>query len=33
VKKAYSIPDAEAFLTCRELLRKEGIMAGTSSAR
>src|SRR3982075_3048576 len=31
VKKAYSIPDAEAFLTCRELLRKEGIMAGTSS--
>src|SRR3989475_8245018 len=31
VKKAYSIPDAEAFLTCRELLKKEGIMAGTSS--
>jgi cystathionine beta-synthase len=31
VKKAYSIPDKEAFLTCRELLRKEGIMAGTSS--
>src|SRR5438270_292678 len=31
VKKAYSIPDAEAFLTCRELLRNEGIMAGTSS--
>jgi cystathionine beta-synthase len=31
VKKAYAIPDAEAFLTCRELLRKEGIMAGTSS--
>jgi cystathionine beta-synthase len=31
VKKAYSIPDGEAFLTCRELLRKEGIMAGTSS--
>ena len=31
VKKAYSIPDSEAFLTCRELLKKEGIMAGTSS--
>jgi cystathionine beta-synthase len=31
VKKAYSIPDAEAFLTCRELLKKEGIFAGTSS--
>jgi cystathionine beta-synthase len=31
VKKAYSIPDKEAFLTCRELLKKEGIMAGTSS--
>ena len=31
VKKAYSIPDREAFLTCRELLKKEGIMAGTSS--
>jgi len=31
VKKAYSIPDREAFLTCRELLSKEGIMAGTSS--
>src|ERR671915_2162377 len=30
VKKAYSIPDKEAFLTCRELLMKEGIMAGTS---
>ena len=29
--KAYSISDKEAFLTCRELLRKEGIMAGTSS--
>jgi cystathionine beta-synthase len=25
VKKAYSIPDKEAFLTCRELLMKEGI--------
>jgi len=31
VKKAYSIPDQEAFLTCRELLKNEGIMAGTSS--
>jgi cystathionine beta-synthase len=31
VKKAYSIPDAEAFHTCRELLQKEGVMAGTSS--
>src|SRR6266571_4060960 len=31
VKKAYSIPDAEAFGVCRNLLRKEGILAGTSS--
>ncbi len=31
VKRAYSIPDKEALLTCRELLRKEGIMAGTST--
>ena len=31
VKKAYSIPDKEALLTCRELLRKEGVMAGTST--
>src|SRR5437879_1820193 len=31
VKKAYSIPDAEAFGVCRDLLRKEGILAGTSS--
>jgi len=31
VKKAYSVPDKEALLTCRELLRKEGIMAGTST--
>ncbi len=31
VKKAYTIPDAEAFKTCRELLRKEGIIAGTST--
>ncbi|HEY5900390.1 MAG TPA: pyridoxal-phosphate dependent enzyme, partial [Burkholderiales bacterium] len=31
VKRAYSIPDRETFLTCRELLRKEGIMGGTST--
>jgi cystathionine beta-synthase len=31
VKKGYSIPDKEAFNVCRDLLRKEGIMAGTSS--
>ncbi len=31
VKKAYSIPDAEAFAVCRELLTKEAILAGTSS--
>src|SRR5204862_2550112 len=31
VTKAYSIPDKEALLTCRELLRKEGVMAGTST--
>ena len=31
VKKAYSIPDAEAFATCRDLLEREGIFAGTSS--
>ncbi|MFZ0498321.1 MAG: cystathionine beta-synthase [Steroidobacteraceae bacterium] len=31
VKSAYTISDAEAFKTCRELLGKEGIMAGTSS--
>ena len=31
VKKAYSIPDAEAFGVCRTLLKNEGIMAGTSS--
>jgi cystathionine beta-synthase len=31
VKKAYAIPDKEALLTCRELLRKEGVMAGTST--
>jgi cystathionine beta-synthase len=31
VKKAYSIPDAEAFGVCRELLLREAILAGTSS--
>lgn len=31
VSKAYSIPDREAFATCRELLEREGILAGTSS--
>jgi len=31
VSKAYSIPDKEAFATCRELLEQEGILAGTSS--
>src|SRR5438105_6338077 len=31
VRKAYSIADREALLTCRELRRKEGIMAGTST--
>ena len=31
VKKAYSIGDKESFSTARELLRKEGILAGSSS--
>lgn len=31
VHKAYSIPDKEAFLACRDLLEQEGILAGTSS--
>ena len=31
VSQAYSIPDAEAFRTCRELLKKEGVIAGTST--
>ena len=31
VKKAYSITDAESFSTARELLRKEGVLAGSSS--
>lgn len=31
IHKAYSIPDAEAIATVRELLLKEGILAGSSS--
>jgi cystathionine beta-synthase len=31
VRSAYTITDAESFKTCRELLAKEGIIAGTSS--
>ncbi|MGA7540578.1 MAG: cystathionine beta-synthase [Steroidobacteraceae bacterium] len=31
VRSAYTIPDAEAFKACRELLAKEGIIAGTST--
>jgi cystathionine beta-synthase len=31
VRHTYSIPDAEAFRTCRELLAREGIIAGTST--
>jgi cystathionine beta-synthase len=31
VSRAYTIPDAEAFAVCRQLLREEGILAGTSS--
>ncbi|MEX1074025.1 MAG: pyridoxal-phosphate dependent enzyme [Burkholderiales bacterium] len=31
VQRAYSIADAEAFAVCRNLLKSEGIMAGTSS--
>jgi cystathionine beta-synthase len=31
VKKAYTITDAEAFRTCRDLLAMEGIIAGTST--
>ncbi|MEK6624516.1 MAG: pyridoxal-phosphate dependent enzyme, partial [Bdellovibrionota bacterium] len=30
-KKAYSINDEESFSTCRELLAKEGILAGSST--
>jgi cystathionine beta-synthase len=31
VRKAYTISDAESFRTCRELLAREGILAGTST--
>src|SRR2546426_32501 len=31
VSKAYSIPDRESFATARELLRAEGVLAGSSS--
>ncbi|MBV8341363.1 MAG: pyridoxal-phosphate dependent enzyme, partial [Gammaproteobacteria bacterium] len=31
VAASYSIPDAQAFRTCRELLSREGIIAGTST--
>jgi cystathionine beta-synthase len=31
VRKAYRIPDRESLLTARELLRREGILAGSSS--
>jgi cystathionine beta-synthase len=31
VSQAISIPDAEAFRACRELLKKEGVIAGTST--
>ncbi len=31
VKKAYTIPDAEALIVAREILRKEGLLAGSSS--
>ena len=31
VAAAYSIPDAESFRTCRELLAREGVIAGTST--
>lgn len=30
-KKGYSIPDEESFYICRELIEKEGILAGSSS--
>jgi len=32
VKAAYSISDEESFQTCRTLLLREGILAGSSSA-
>ncbi len=31
VKKAYSIPDKESFLTARELLAREGVLGGSST--
>ncbi len=31
VERAYTIPDAEAFATAREVLRKEGLLLGSSS--
>jgi cystathionine beta-synthase len=31
VRRAYEIPDAESFLSARELLRKEGVLGGSSS--
>ncbi len=31
VKKAYAIPDREAFAVARELLRKEGVLGGSST--
>jgi len=31
VRKAYTVSDAESFRTCRELLAREGILAGTST--
>jgi cystathionine beta-synthase len=31
VSKAYAIPDAESFASARELLRAEGVLAGSSS--
>lgn len=31
VKAAYTIPDSESFATARELLKKEGLLAGSSS--
>jgi cystathionine beta-synthase len=31
VRSTYTIPDAESFKACRELLAQEGILAGTSS--
>lgn len=31
IRKAYSIPDREAILTCHDILKKEGILCGSSS--